>query len=69
MKLRVHLVGEGVNEIHYYTTQDVQTADKWARAFRKLVEDAIKDQADVEIIVIRGVSAEKDHGVKAPLYI
>jgi len=68
MKLRVHLVGEGVNEIHHYTAKDLETAEKWAKAFKKLFEDAIKDQADVEIIVIRGVPAE-DHGVKPPLYI
>ena len=70
MKLRVHLAGEGVNEVHHYTANSVETAEKWARAFKKLFEDAIKDQADMEIIVIRGVATEKDHGLKAPsLYI
>ena len=69
MKLRVHLAGGGVNEVHHYTAKNVKIADKWARAFKKLFEDAIKDQADLEIIVIRGVATEKDHGFKAPLYI
>ena len=69
MKLRVHLVGEGVNEVHDYTANNVEIAEKWARAFKKLFEDAVKDQTDLEIIVIRGVPTQKDHGLKAPLYI
>ena len=69
MKLRVHLVGDGVNEVHRYTAKDVEAAEKWGKAFQKLFEDAIKDQADLDIVVIRGVSIEKDHGLKAPLYI
>ena len=69
MKLRVHLVGDGVNEVHRYTAKDVEAAEKWGKAFQKLFEDAIKDQADLDIIVIRGVPIEKDHGLKAPLYI
>ena len=69
MKLRVHLVGDRVNEVHRYTAKDVETAEKWGKAFQKLFEDAIKDQADLDIIVIRGVPIEKDHGLKAPLYI
>ena len=69
MRLRVHLSGEGVNKVHRYEAEKVDTAEKWAKAFQKLFEDAIKDQADLEIIVIRGVPIEKDHGLKAPLYI
>jgi len=69
MKLRVHLAGKGVNEVHHFTTKDVETAEKWGKAFQKLFEDAIKDQADLDIIVVRGVPIEKDHGLKAPLYI
>ena len=73
MRLRVHLSGEGVNEVHRYEAEKVETAEKWGKAFKKLFEDAIKDQAidrsDMDIIVIRGVPIEKDHGAKAPLYI
>ena len=69
MKLRVHLAGEGVNEVHRYTANNVKIAEKWARAFKKLFEDAIKNEADLEIIVIRGVPTLKDHGRNAPLYI
>ena len=69
MRLRVHLVGDNVNEVHHYTAKDVETAEKWGKAFQKLFEDAIKDQADLDIILVRGVPIEKDHGSKAPLYI
>ena len=69
MKLRVHLVGEGVNEVHRYTAKDVETAEKWGKAFKKLFEDAIKDQADLDIIVIRGAPIEKDHSFKPLLYV
>ena len=69
MKLRVHLVGDEVNEVHHYRAKDVETAEKWAKAFKKLFEDAIKDQADMDIIVIRGVPIEKDHSLKPLLYV
>jgi len=69
MKLRVHLAGKGVNEIHYYTAKDLETAEKWGKAFQKLFEDAIKDQADLDITIIRGTPTEKEHGLKAPIYI
>ena len=69
MKLRVHLIGDEVNEVHRYTAKDVETAEKWGKAFQKLFEDAIKDQADLEIVVIRGVPIEKDHDLKPLLYI
>ena len=69
MRLRVHLSGDGVNKVHRYEAEKVETAEKWGKAFQKLFEDAIKDQADLDIVVIRGVSIEKDHGLKAPLYI
>jgi len=66
MKLRVHLVGEGVNEVHNYTASSGETADKWARAFKKLFEDTVKSQADMEMIVIRGVPTQR---VNAPIYV
>lgn len=59
VKLRVHVVGDGLHMIHNFSASKV---DKWMEAFKILVEDAVKDQADLEIIVIRGETVE----VKAP---
>jgi hypothetical protein len=48
------LVGENVNEVLSYSIDEGEVWKKrWASAFRTLLKDAIKDDVDLEVIVIR----------------
>jgi len=52
IKCRVHLVGDNTNEILVYS-MDEAMEKRWTSAFRTLLKDAIKDDVDLEVIVIR----------------
>jgi len=59
IKCRVHLVGENVNEtLLYLIDEDEVWKKRWTAAFRTLLEDAIKDDVDLEVIVVRSKIAE-----------
>lgn len=67
-KLKVHLIGAEHHSIHNYKASKSETAEKWIKGFRVLLKDAIEDNVDLEIIVIRGNSViVKDPS--EPLYI
>jgi len=59
IKCRVHLVGNNVNETFLYSIDGDGVMEKrWTAAFRTLLKDAIKDDVDLEVIVIRSKIVE-----------
>jgi len=59
IKCRVHLVGNNVNEVLLYSIDEDEVWEKrWTSAFRTLLRDAIKDEVDLDVIVIRGKIVE-----------
>ena len=66
--MRVHLVGADELFVHNFSATNSEKVDTWTKAFRELVEDAIKAQKDLEIIVIRGNSVEMNRQ-SSPDYI
>jgi len=59
IKCRVHLIDNHTNEILLYSIDKDETVEKrWTAAFRTLLKDAIKDDVDLEVIVIRSKIVE-----------
>ena len=59
IKCRVHLIDNHTNEILLYSIDENGVMEKrWTAAFRTLLKDAIKDDVDLEVIVIRSKIVE-----------
>lgn len=55
LRLKVNLVDESGNEQHewFASRREVHKPEKWSNAFKQLFEDALKEDADLEITIVR----------------
>lgn len=55
MRLQVNLVDESGNEQHewFATRSETHKIEKWANAFKELFEDALKENEDLKITIVR----------------
>lgn len=53
------MIGENKNEILQFNTADDKSLDKWTNAFKQFLKRALKDEVDLEVIVIRSKIVEQ----------